>query len=446
MRDFPEGWIETTLENVGQWCSGGTPSRKEKQYFGEGIFWVKSGDLTDGLITRVDEQITTLGLEKSAAKLLPVNTISMAMYGATIGKLGILSFPAATNQACANVISNPNFIDNKYLFYYLLSERRRIIEKGKGGAQPNISQEIIKSYPVVIAPLNEQRRIVAKLEKLLAKVNSCGDRLDKIPTILKRFRQSVLAAACSGRLTADWREQHPDIEPAYHIVEKITQEHNTFGGHKKGNAGLPTEGVHNLTSDLLPTKWEVIELRDICKPGSPITYGILKPGANIEDGIPYIRVADFPNDKINLANIKFTSREIDSKYARSRLKSGDILLSIRGTVGRVCKIDSLLDGANITQDSARLRVIELVDSDYVCVCLRAMPTQQRMQKAIKGVAIRGINIGDVRALQIPLPPLEEQEEIIRRVESLFQKCEVDPKSRARNRESKAPKCRNPSKD
>ena len=94
-------------------------------------------------------------------------------------------------------------------------------------------------------------------------------------------------------------------------------------------------------------------------------------------------------------------------------------MSIRGTVGRVCFVPGELEGANITQDTARLSIQAKINSDYVALVLRAMPTQMRMQKAIKGVAIRGINIGDVRALQIPFPPLNEQHEIVRRVEALF---------------------------
>src|SRR5215831_262268 len=130
MTELPQGWTSSTLDNIGKWCSGGTPSRRVESYFGKGIPWIKSGDLPDGSILKTDEQITTAGLENSSAKLLPAGTISMALYGATIGKLGILTFPAATNQACANVIPLADLIDPKYLFFYLRSERETLIEKG----------------------------------------------------------------------------------------------------------------------------------------------------------------------------------------------------------------------------------------------------------------------------------------------------------------------------
>lgn len=129
-----KGWIRTSLVEIGQWCSGGTPSRKIKDYYGGSIPWIKSGDLKDGLINKTEESITQKGLEKSSAKILPPGTLSIAMYGATIGKLGIFNFPAASNQACANVIPDERIINTKYLFYYLFSEREELIKKAIGGA------------------------------------------------------------------------------------------------------------------------------------------------------------------------------------------------------------------------------------------------------------------------------------------------------------------------
>jgi type I restriction enzyme S subunit len=132
-----------------------------------------------------------------------------------------------------------------------------------------------------------------------------------------------------------------------------------------------------------------------------------------------VRVADFPNDRLNLETIRRTAKEIEKAFARARLRCGDILLSIRGTVGRVCVAPKELENANITQDTARLSIQSAINASFVVWFLRAVPTQKRMQKAVKGVAVRGINIGDVRALQLPVPPLTEQQEIVRRVESLF---------------------------
>lgn len=283
----------------------------------------------------------------------------------------------------------------------------------------SISQPQVSRFPLRLPPRAEQERMVAKVEALLAKVRSSQDRLVKIPTIIKRFRQSVLAAACSGKLTSDWRDEHPHVESGAHVVARLTAAHELAGGHKRGNAAAPTEGVHDLTKEELPDSWDVTEMRNVVDPARPITYGILKPGPNIACGVLYVRVADYPNDTLNLSCIKRTTKEIDQAYVRARLKAGDILLAIRGTVGRIVVVPASLTGANITQDTARLAIQDDMHAAYVAWYLRSPAAQKRMQGAVKGVAIRGINIGDVRALQVAVPPMEEQTEIVRRVEAMM---------------------------
>jgi len=174
----------------------------------------------------------------------------------------------------------------------------------------------------------------------------------------------------------------------------------------------------------LPDGWAIAELRELVRPDRSITYGILKPGSDLPDGVPYVRVADYPNDKLRFDGIRKTSSKIDQEFKRSKLESGDILLSIRGTVGRLVVIPPELEGANITQDSARISVQEDMNRDFVLWYLRSEIAQTRMRKSIKGVAARGINIGDVRALQVPIPSSEEQAEIVSRVEKLFAQADI----------------------
>ena len=416
---IPIGWAKCFLGDVLVVKNG--YAFKSTDYSSEGIPLIRISDIQNGKVSTLNSALIPQN-KANLDFLIETGDLLIAMSGATTGKIGVYEglHLCLQNQRVGNFkIYSKDLLDKNFRNFYVDSLRKQIEITAYGGAQPNISSSLLEGFEILLPPLNEQRRIVAKLEKLLAKVDTCKERLDKISAILKRFRQSVLSAACSGRLTADWRENNPDVEPGKILLQKIQKAHELAGGHKQGNAASPTEGVHNLTSSSFPNGWEIAELRDICEPGRPITYGILKPGAEILNGVPYIRVADFPNNRLKLEDIRRTSAEIDKAYARSRLRTGDILLSIRGTVGRLCKIPPELNEANITQDSARLSIQSVVNSDYICWFLKAMPTQKRMQNAIKGVAIRGINIGDVRALQIALPPYEEQQEIVRRVENLF---------------------------
>ena len=164
--DIPESWKWVRIGNIGSWSSGATPSRTQSEYYGGSVPWLKTGDLTDGYVTNIPETITDLALEKTSLRLNPVGSVLMAMYGATIGKLGILQVEATTNQACCACIPYEGMF-NKYLFYFLKANRRTFIKMGEGGAQPNISKEKIVSAILPLPPLAEQKRIVAKLEELL---------------------------------------------------------------------------------------------------------------------------------------------------------------------------------------------------------------------------------------------------------------------------------------
>ena len=164
--DIPDTWKWIRLGDCGSWASGTTPARTHSEYYDGQIPWLKTGDLNDGFISHTTESITDLALAKSSMRINPVGSILMAMYGATIGRLGILSIPATTNQACCACIPYTG-ISNKFLYYFLLSWRPRFIRQGAGGAQPNISKQKIINTAFPLPPLAEQERIVAKLEELL---------------------------------------------------------------------------------------------------------------------------------------------------------------------------------------------------------------------------------------------------------------------------------------
>ena len=176
--DIPENWKWIRLGECGSWAAGATPSRSNPENYMNGtVPWLKTGDLNDGLITAIPESISTNAFNTSSVRLNPVGSVLMAMYGATIGKLGILGIDATTNQACCACIPFIG-IDNKFLFYFLLSSRKRFVEMGAGGAQPNISKEKIVQAIFPLPPLAEQKRIVEKLDQLLPLCDSMKEAID----------------------------------------------------------------------------------------------------------------------------------------------------------------------------------------------------------------------------------------------------------------------------
>ncbi|MCG5434443.1 restriction endonuclease subunit S [Mycobacterium sp. MYCO198283] len=149
-------------------------------------------------------------------------------------------------------------------------------------------------------------------------------------------------------------------------------------------------------------------LEEWIDPQRPITYGILKPGDHIEGGTPYVRVADMKNGGIELAGLRRTTPAIADQYRRSKLATGDLLISIRGHVGRLALVPPELDGGNITQDSARLAVVDPTSAAYLRVALESPTLQHWMAQRTKGAAVRGINLGDLRQAPIPVPSRRAQ--------------------------------------
>ncbi|MBC7205863.1 MAG: hypothetical protein H5U27_05050, partial [Methyloversatilis sp.] len=238
--------------------------------------------------------------------------------------------------------ANDHLIDSRLLEAFLRTPETKIqidaMKTGISESGMNITHERFSQLVVPLAPRSEQKRIADKLDTVLTRVDAVSARLARVAPLLKRFRQSVLAAATSGRLTEDWRIAQVGLGDAEELMTTLAMDHDEIGGHERGNASEPTKEAHDLSSDQLPDSWRVGTLKDCCTPGRPICYGILKPGPELKEGIPYIRVADFPGNRLSLAGIKRTSPEIDLQFKRARLKAGDLLLSIRGSVGRLIEI------------------------------------------------------------------------------------------------------------
>jgi len=218
-----EDWVEVELGEVCFTTSGGTPSRQNKSYFEGDIPWVKSGELDKGLILDSEEHISEEAIKNSSAKLFPKGTLLFALYGATIGKMATLGISAASNQAICGIYEN-DFLLSKYLYHYLSNKKRELIGKGIGGAQPNISQTILKQLPISLAPLPEQRAIVAKIETLFSDLDKGIADLKTAQAQLKVYRQAVLKKAFEGELTKEWREQQTNLPTAEALLAQIKEE------------------------------------------------------------------------------------------------------------------------------------------------------------------------------------------------------------------------------
>jgi type I restriction enzyme S subunit len=194
---IPSGWEVKTFGELYDTSSGGTPSRKRIDYFENGtIDWVKSQELLDGFILSTDERITKLGLKESSAKLFPANTVLIALYGATIGKLAILSRDATTNQACCAVLPKSEPFGREFAFLTLLENRERIIGLRLGAAQQNISQVLVRALECMKPPHDLVRRFSGKMSSVFDAILN----LQRQTSNLRRTRDLLLPRLLSGQV------------------------------------------------------------------------------------------------------------------------------------------------------------------------------------------------------------------------------------------------------
>ena len=196
--EIPEGWKWVRLGEIGNWASGATPSKSELTYYVNGtIPWLRTGDLNDNVISSLPITITEKALNECSLRLNPIDSVLIAMYGATIGKVGILKTQATTNQACCACIPyQSNF--SQYLFYLLIALREYFKEKSWGAAQPNISKEIIIKTPFALPPLKEQEEIVNKVETLLAKVTTLENQIQDRKSLSDKLIFGIIKEKLEG--------------------------------------------------------------------------------------------------------------------------------------------------------------------------------------------------------------------------------------------------------
>jgi len=192
---IPKDWEVVKIGDIAQTSSGGTPNRAKKEYYNGNIPWVKSSELKDNIIYDTEEKITEEGLQNSSAKIFPKGTLLVAMYGATVGKTGILGIDAATNQAICAILPNKTF-DPNFLKNYIIFRRDRLISISSGGAQPNISQEIIRAFKIPLPPLQEQQRIAEILFTIDKKLEIERDEKAK----LERIKQGLMNLLLTGKI------------------------------------------------------------------------------------------------------------------------------------------------------------------------------------------------------------------------------------------------------
>ena len=457
IRVLPSGWANAQITDFAIMSSGGTPSRKQPSYYDGNIPWAKIGDLDDGLVRETEETVSDEGLKKSSAKLMPENTLLLAMYGASIGKLGITKIPLSTNQAIACIRPNDE-ISVEYLFHFFKLSRRDLIKLGQGGAQPNISQTILKRVLIPIAPVAEQERIVDKIDELFSSIEAGERAIEQARAGVSRYRKAILKAAVTGELTADWRDENPTKESAKDLLARIlTARYEAW--EKSELAKLDAKGKPRPDTE---KQWEKFRARykppvepDLEKlPQLPdswvwvlsdaVTQVTKLAGFEFTDFVNYVEDGDLPVVKAgNVAQNDYNSSEMAkvksdevSHLKRSELFGGEILMAFVGAnLGKVSILPStekFFLGPNVAVIRPQA---EFLSSQFGATFYQSDFGFTRLRNSSVGAAQGSISMGRIRNAAIPIMGQEEQAEIVDRVEQAFSKADaveatLDAQSRA----------------
>ncbi|TBR56551.1 hypothetical protein B4U84_29215 [Westiellopsis prolifica IICB1] len=323
-------------------------------------------------------------------------------------------------------------IDSNFLFYSVVSDKfiRKISSTMDGTLYPAVTDTDVTSAAIVIPPLNEQRRIVAKIEALKARSQRVKEELEDIPQLLDQFRQSVLAAAFRGDLTADWREQNSNVEPAEVLFEKIQEKRKKWyeeecrkaeeeGRKKPKDSRKNKKSTHtSIEINDIPDTWSIARLEDI---SYLVTDGTHQTPKYQTEGVPFLSVKNVRPFVVKDEDIKFISeKEYQEINARCNPEKGDILYTKVGATFGYAAINQLDYSFSIFVSLALIKPVNpYFSSQYAEAIMNSEIVFSQARQRVTGIGTPDLHLIEIRDFRIPLPPLEEQQEIVNRVHTFL---------------------------
>jgi type I restriction enzyme, S subunit len=327
-------------------------------------------------------------------------------------------------------------IESDFLALQMRSGRfQSLLDANRSGTTATgIRQSRLVELPVHVPPLNEQRRIVAKLEALQSRSRRAREALDAVPPLLEKLRQSILAAAFRGDLTKDWRAQNPNAEPASALLARLRTERRqkwevTELAKLKAKGKAPTndswkvkykepDSVDTTGLPELPETWCWASLDELLDATRGAAYGVLKPGPHVEGGVRFIKSGQVRDGYLDLSYDFRISAALDNEFKRTRLRGGEVLLNLVGaSIGRSAIAPDDLVGANVTRAIGVLPVIG--GWAYWLQAALEGPEGQRLVRNATGGSAQGVlNLEEVRSLAIPLLPVRERDQVLTRLKHL----------------------------
>ena len=451
-KELPENWVWTTMDNISDVVGGGTPKSKEKRFYQNGsIPWLTPADLSgykEKYVSNGARFITEDGLNSSSAKIMPAGTVLFTSR-APIGYVVIAKNEICTNQGFKSFVIKSDKILPDYVYWWLKGSKQLAESFASGTTFLELSGSKAKQLPIPIAPLEQQKRIVAKIEELFSHIDAGIEALNKAIQLPKQYRQSVLKAAVTGELTKEWREQNKDkLAASDKLVQQLEMSKKNHNenvisrweeakkkwkeqgeiGKRPGKPKVTNELLEldeDLLADLpsLPDTWAWVLLGDIGDAIDPQPSHRTPP--KVEDGIPYIGIGDVDKVKgeINFENARKVSSDVLKEHAiRYDLKEGDFIIGKIGTIGKPFQIPI----ERFYTLSANVVLVcpntSLIEPGYLFNLCKSPLIEYQFDSGSKATTQAAFGIKKVRLLAVPFCSIEEQKIIVQKMEECLEKA------------------------
>ena len=429
--ELPLSWELVPLGNILlKIIGGGTPSKKIPEYYKGNIPWFTVKDMRTRRPFDSIDHISKKAVKESSTNIIPENTVIIATR-IGLGRVIRVPFVAAINQDLKALFTTPE-IDKGYLEYWFVSIADYLDSIGSGTTVKGIRLEILKELQFPLAPLNDQKRIVAEIEKQFSRLDEAVENLKRVKVNLKRYKASVLKAAVEGKLTEDWRAKHPDVEPADKLLGRILAERRKKWEEaelsKMKKAGKEPKDdkwkkkykepsqADISTLDELPNGWNWLTSDQLFWFVTSGSRGWAKYYS--DSGAVFLRIGNLDHDTVSLdlKKVQFVKPPRGAEGTRTRVEENDILISITADVGMIGIVQKGFGEAYINQHISLARPVSTINSLYLAWYLTSRLGQNQFGVLQRGATKAGLGLDDIRSVKIPMPPFEEQEEIISQME------------------------------
>ncbi|WP_114778720.1 restriction endonuclease subunit S [Botryobacter ruber] len=422
-KELPEGWVEIGFKEVISYKKGKKPRILKNEEFGDSVPYLDIRALEHGDFRQY--------ADIECSNLVADDSVAIVWDGARSGWVAKVKYGAIGSTIAA---LSPILVDVDYTYYYLRSQFRYLNTNTRGTGIPHVDPEVLWSLNFPLPPLAEQKRIVAKLDEGFQHLDTLKAKLERIPELLKNFRRAILTQAVTGKLTEEWREDKEGLQTGEQVYQDVLHDleidfQSRLKRAKEEGRSKPKDHRKNKKSDKqpislldLPEEWCYVRAEDI---SYLITDGAHFKPTYIEEGVKFLSVKNVRPFRISAEDCKYISvQEHTNLIKRCNPEPNDLLYTkVGATYGYAAKIQEAYE-FSIFVSLALIKPSKILDSRFLEILFNSELVFEQARQRVSGSGVPDLHLIEIRDFRLPLMSIEEQKEIVKRVEALFAKADA----------------------